>query len=127
MKFWFVLVLGALALTLGAVGAQAAGLELPIEGGTAVWIQPLDGSAGSMGAALSLTLPEKYVGEVVSGLIRLDVIVHPEGGQVRVDPGLSISLETDVGIPVKVGIVALPLTDYKVGWFVGATIFQTSV
>lgn len=104
--------------------AQAAGLQMPLEGASAVWIQPLDGSPGSMGAAMSLTLPERVVGELVSEWIKFEVIIHPSGEQVRVDPGLSLSLKTDVGLPIKVGLVALPLADAKVGWFVGAEIYS---
>ena len=120
--------LGVLALVvLCVVPAQAAGLDLPIEGASAVWIQPFDGSPGSMGAALSLTLPERIVCETVADLLKFDVLIHPEGAQVRVDPALSLSLTTDVGIPVKVGIAVLPMTEYKVGWFVGATVFSTPI
>lgn len=123
MKFG--MVVAVLAVLLCACGsAQAAGLQLPVEGATAVWIQPLEASPGSMGAALSLTLPERIVGETVAEWIKFEIIVHPEAGQVRVDPGVSLSLKSDVGIPVKVGIVLLPLTDYKIGWFVGAEIYS---
>ena len=114
-------------LCISAFGMQAsaAGIDLPVTGGTAVWLQPFDATSGSAGAALSLLLPEKIVGETVASLITLDIIVHPEGGAMRIDPGLSIALKTDVGIPVKVGIVMLPLTQYKFGGFVGMQIFQT--
>ena len=112
-----------LALTCGVAGAE--GVALPVEGGSAVWLQPLDGSPGSLGAAISLILPEKIVGETVADLIRFEVVIHNEYNAVRIDPGLSISLTTDVGIPVKVGLVALPLTEYKVGYLVGAQIFGT--
>ena len=107
------------------MNADAAGIELPVTGGTAVWMQPLDATPGSLGAAVSLLLPEKIVGEAVASLITLDIIVHPEGDAVRIDPGLSIALKTDIGIPVRIGLVFLPLTQYKVGGFVGAQIFQT--
>ena len=112
-----------LALTCGV--ANAEGVALPVEGGSAVWLQPLDGSAGSLGVTISLILPEKIVGETVADLIRFEVVVHPEYNVVRIDPGLSVSLTTDLGIPVKFGLVALPLTEYKVGYIVGAQIFQT--
>jgi len=121
---WLVAVVGVV-FALGIGTAQAAGLDLPVEGGSAVWIQPLDGSAGSMGAAISLRLPQKVVGATVADLLKLEVVIHPQTGQVRIDPGLSLTLTTDVGIPVKVGILALPLTDYKVGWMVGAQVFAT--
>lgn len=107
------------------VDADAAGIDLPVTGGTAVWMQPFDATPGSMGAAVSLMLPEKIVGETIASLITLDIIVHPEGGAVRIDPGLSIALKTDIGIPVKIGVVFLPLTQYKFGGFVGMQIFQT--
>jgi len=114
-------------LCISAFGMQAsaAGVDLPVEGGSAVWLQPLDGTPGSMGAAIALTLPEKIVGETVADLVKFEIVIHPEGGVVRIDPGLSVSLKTEIGIPVKFGLVALPLTQYKVGYLVGAQIFQT--
>lgn len=118
-------VVALVALCCGS--AQAAGLQLPIDGATAVWIQPLDASPGGMGAAMSLTLPAKIVGDTVSQWVKLEIVVHPEGDQVRVDPGLSLSLTTDIGVPVKVGILALPLTQYKIGWFVGLELFKAEL
>jgi len=117
--------LAVVVLALCAVPAMAAGVDLPVTGGTAVWLQPFDATPGSAGAAISLLLPEKIVGETVAELIAFDIIVHPEGDAVRIDPGLSISLKTDLGVPIKVGLVLLPLTDYKFGGFVGMQIFQT--
>lgn len=120
-------VLGIAAMMFGlAAPAMAAGATLPVEGGSAVWVQPIGGEPGSMGATISLTLPS-FVGTDVRKYLKAEIVVHSEGSQVRVDPGLSLSLTTDVGIPVKVGLVALPLTRYKVGWIVGATIFQTTI
>ncbi len=107
--------------------ADAAGIEMPLEGATAVWIQPLDSTPGTYGATATLTLPEKFVGQTIADLIKFEAVIHQEGGQVRIDPGLSLSPKTDIGIPVKVGVLALPMTKYKVGWFVGATIVQITL
>lgn len=104
---------------------MAAGVELPIEGATAIWIQPLDSTPGTLGASLSLTLPQKIVGETIADLVKFEVVAHQEGEQVRIDPGLSVSLKTNVGIPVKAGLVALPLTDYKIGGMIGAEVYSS--
>lgn len=105
--------------------AAQAGIDLPIEGATAVWIQPLDSTPGTLGASLSLRLPEKIVGEKVAELVKFEVVGHQEGEQVRIDPGLSLLLTTEIGVPIKAGLVALPLTDYKLGGMIGAEVYKS--
>jgi hypothetical protein len=122
MKWMLVAV--ALAL-LWAGNAQAAGLQLPIEGATGVWIQPWDGTPGTLGGTISLIPPEKIVGETAAQLLRIEVVAHQEGAQVRIDPGVSATLKKDIGIPVKLGVVALPLTEYKAGWLIGAELYSS--
>jgi len=53
------------------------------------------------------------------------VVAHQEGEQVRIDPGLGLMLKTTIGIPVKAGLVALPLTEYKIGGMIGAEVYSS--
>jgi hypothetical protein len=119
--------LAILAMVTFGGAAQAAGLQLPIDGATGVWIQPWDGTPGTMGATVSLVPPEKIVGEIAANLLRVEVVFHQEGPQVRVDPGFSATFKKDIGIPVKLGLVALPLTKYKAGWVIGAELYTAPV
>jgi len=124
MKWGWVVVL----LLLCAAPAAADGVPMPVEGATAVWIQPFGGEPGSYGASMSIRGPDVHVGAYnLADVIKAELVFHQVDERIDIDPGLSLTLRTEMGLPVKVGLVYLPLAKYKSGWMVGVEIFQAEI
>jgi len=123
------LVLVVMCLALVMVPAQAA-TGLPIGSVDAVWVQPLDGSPGQTAGALGLKWPD--LGSVkldtlpVFSTIKPQVIIANGNPGVSVLPGLAAVVETETAVKLKAGIVYLPTTKYKAGWFIGAQVLAVS-
>jgi hypothetical protein len=125
MKTWGLVVV---VLLVCAAPAAAQGITLPVEGATAVWVQPFGGEPGSYGAAVSIRGPDLDVGGFnLAEFIKAELVFHQVGERIDIDPGLSLALQTDVGVPVKVGLMYLPLAKYKSGWFVGVEVFSQPI
>ena len=134
-----ILLLLAIAITIAlalaptpARAAQSPGL--PLAAIDAVWVQPLDGSAGFAAATIGLKWP--CIGAVdldslpVLSTIKPQLLLGSNGGDglplglAKINPGIAALVETEAGLRFKAGLVYLPVTRYRLGWFVGANLLN---
>ena len=111
-------------LLLALAGTALAQAGLPIGSVDAVYIQPMDGSGGSLAGSIGLKWPT--VGGTnlntlpVLNILKPQIVLQHGDAGTSILPGLAMIVETETAVKVKIGLCYLPTASYKTGWFVGA-------